>query len=181
MTVSGVWSRYRRARPPTHHAWAVGSRFSPTRLTRTLLSVSEQPSLIISVERPRGLSSPPHDERLTASQSSVVPACYMCQVRPGRQTRDRSYLVLAKPSVIMNDIRRRGWRFPGGLDLGSKRAPGTSWTTGLNLPTAAPVVLMRWAGMICTQPDECRPVGSTRAGRRRDGGGLLHQVRWHQR
>jgi|SRR5215211_471326 len=23
MTVSGVWSRYRRARPPTHHAWAV--------------------------------------------------------------------------------------------------------------------------------------------------------------
>jgi hypothetical protein len=76
--------------------------------------VSEQPSLIISVERPRGLSSPPHDERLTASQSSVVPACYMCQVRPGRQTRDRSYLVLAKPSVIMNDIRRRGWRFPGG-------------------------------------------------------------------
>jgi hypothetical protein len=114
MTVSGVWSRYRRARPPTHHAWAVGSRFSPTRLTRTLLSVSEQPSRIISVERPRGLSSPPHDERLTASQSSVVPACYMCQVRPGRQTRDRSYLVLAKPSVIMNDIRRRGWRFPGG-------------------------------------------------------------------
>jgi hypothetical protein len=40
------------------------------------------------------------------------------------------------------------------LDLGIKRVPGTFWTTGLNLPTAAPVVLMRWAGMICTQPEQ---------------------------
>lgn len=37
------------------------------------------------------------------------------------------------------------------------------------------------SGTICTRPDECRSVGSTRAGRRCDGGRLLHQVRWHQR
>ena len=56
MTVSGAWSRYRRARPPNPHAWAVGSRFSPTHLTRTLPLVSGRRSLIISVERPPGLS-----------------------------------------------------------------------------------------------------------------------------
>jgi hypothetical protein len=31
MTVSGVWSRYRRARPSSPNAWAVGSRYLPTR------------------------------------------------------------------------------------------------------------------------------------------------------
>ena len=36
MTVSGAWSRYRRARPSSPNAWAVGSRFSPTPLIRTL-------------------------------------------------------------------------------------------------------------------------------------------------
>ena len=38
------------------HAWAVGSRFSPTHLTRTLRLVFERRSLIISVEPPPGLS-----------------------------------------------------------------------------------------------------------------------------
>ena len=35
MTVSGAWSRYRRARPPESPAWAAGSRCSPTHLIRT--------------------------------------------------------------------------------------------------------------------------------------------------
>jgi hypothetical protein len=55
MTVSGVWSRHRKARPP-NHAWAVGKRFSPTHLIKTLRLAYVQPSLIISVELRPGLS-----------------------------------------------------------------------------------------------------------------------------
>jgi hypothetical protein len=50
MTVSGAWSRYQRARPPSPHAWAVGSRCSPTRLTSTWPLASERLSPIISAE-----------------------------------------------------------------------------------------------------------------------------------
>ena len=56
MTVSGAWSRYRRARPPKPHAWAAGSRFSPTPWTRTLPLAYAQPSLIILDGPPRELS-----------------------------------------------------------------------------------------------------------------------------
>lgn len=48
MTVSGAWSRYRRARRRSPHVWAVGSRYSPTPLIKNLPLASEQPSLIIS-------------------------------------------------------------------------------------------------------------------------------------
>jgi hypothetical protein len=48
MTVSGAWSRYRRPGSRSPHAWAGGSRCSPTPLTRTLHLASVQPSLIMS-------------------------------------------------------------------------------------------------------------------------------------
>ena len=47
MTVSGAWSRYRRARRQSPRAWAVGSRFSPTPLIKTWRLAFGQPSLII--------------------------------------------------------------------------------------------------------------------------------------
>ena len=56
MTVSGAWSRYRKARPSKSPRLDVGSRFSRTPLTRTLPLASVLPSLIISVEPPPGLS-----------------------------------------------------------------------------------------------------------------------------
>ena len=49
---------------------AVGSRFSPTPWIRTLRLASVQPSLIISVEPPPGLSLLPHDELPTVSLPS---------------------------------------------------------------------------------------------------------------
>jgi hypothetical protein len=61
------------------HGWAVGSRFFLMRLRRTSRLASVQPSLIISVEPPRGLSSPPHAEPPTVSPPSAVPAC--CTLR----------------------------------------------------------------------------------------------------
>jgi hypothetical protein len=60
LTVSGVWSRYRRARPPKSPR--LGRWQSPMRLTNTWRSESERPSLIISAEPPRELNSLPHAE-----------------------------------------------------------------------------------------------------------------------
>jgi hypothetical protein len=78
MTVSGAWSRYRKAgRSP--RGWAVGSRFSPMRLTTILRLAYEQPLLIILVEPPPELSSPPPGEPPTVSPLSVVPAYFMCR------------------------------------------------------------------------------------------------------
>ena len=56
MTVSGAWSRYRRARPPKSPRLGRWQQVLADALTRTLRLASEQPSLIISVERPPGLS-----------------------------------------------------------------------------------------------------------------------------
>jgi hypothetical protein len=77
MTRSGAWSRYRRARPPNPNAWAVGSRYLPTPLTRTLRLASVRQWLIILVVPPLGLSSPPRGEPPTVLSPSVVPACCM--------------------------------------------------------------------------------------------------------
>jgi hypothetical protein len=56
MTVSGAWSRHRKARPPKSPRLGRWQQFSPTPSTRTLRLGSGQPSLIISVERPPVLS-----------------------------------------------------------------------------------------------------------------------------
>jgi hypothetical protein len=56
MTVSGAWAGTGGPCRPSLHAWADGSRCSPTPLTRTLRLVLGQPSLIISAELPPGLS-----------------------------------------------------------------------------------------------------------------------------
>ena len=79
MTVSGAWSRHRRALPPKFHAWVVGSRFSPRHSTRTLHLASVRPSLIILVERPPGLSLLLPDELPTVSPPSVGPVCCTCR------------------------------------------------------------------------------------------------------
>jgi hypothetical protein len=83
MTVSGAWSRYRIARPRKPPRWVVGSRFSPTPSTRTLPLGCEQPSLIISVEHPRGPSSLLLDEPPIVSFAVVVLGCFTCRA-PGR-------------------------------------------------------------------------------------------------
>ena len=50
-----------------------------------------------------------HDEPPTVSPTSVWPACsHVPGADADANAGDRSYLVLAKPNVIMNDIRLRG-------------------------------------------------------------------------
>ena len=56
MTVSGAWSRYRRARPPKSPRLGRWQQVLADALDKNLALASERPSLIISAERPPGLS-----------------------------------------------------------------------------------------------------------------------------
>ncbi len=79
MTVSGAWSRYRRARlakPPRLGRW---QQVLADGLDKNLQLAYVQPSLIILVEPPAELSSPPHDELRTVSRRRALPACFTCQ------------------------------------------------------------------------------------------------------
>jgi hypothetical protein len=64
MTVSGAWSLIGIPVHRSPRAWAVGSRFSPTRLIRTLRLGSERPSVIMSAE-------PPTRTELTAARRAA--------------------------------------------------------------------------------------------------------------
>ena len=56
MTVSGAWSRYRRARPPKSPRLARWQQVLADALDQNALLAFEQPSLIISAEPRPGLS-----------------------------------------------------------------------------------------------------------------------------
>jgi hypothetical protein len=85
-------------------------------------------------ERLPGLSSPPHDEPLTHSLADSGRA-HVLRV-PGADAEanagDRSYLVLAKPNVIMNDIRLRGLAVAG-IDAAGRKSPHNHAETARNL------------------------------------------------
>ena len=115
------------------YAWAVGSRCSPTPLIKTSRLAYGQPSLIISAERLAELSSPPHDEQPTVSPRWVVPVCFTCRAPIWTPIQgDRTYLVLAKPNVIMNDIRLRGLAVAGS-DAAGRKGPDNHAQTARNL------------------------------------------------
>jgi hypothetical protein len=95
-------------------------------------------SLIILVERPPELSSPPPDEPLTVSPR-WCPGAPRGGADADDNAGDRSYLVLAKPNVIMNQIRLRGLavarshtplvraRLPGSKDQRALNRAGLCW------------------------------------------------------
>ena len=84
------------------------------RWTRTLPLASERPLLITSAECPLApLSSPLPDEPPIVWPFSVVPGCFTPGADADANAGDRDYLVLAKPNVIMNDIRLRGLAVAG--------------------------------------------------------------------
>jgi hypothetical protein len=155
MTVFGVWSRYRRARPP-----------KPPRLGRwqqilaNALDENVAVGLRATVTDNRGRA--PTRAELTAARRAAHSLAVLSRARvlhvPGADLDANRGSQLSGAGEAECDHERHSASRAGGfleaLDLGSKRAPGTFWTTGLNLPTAAPVVVMRWAGMICTQPEQ---------------------------
>jgi predicted DNA-binding transcriptional regulator AlpA len=94
MTVSGVWSRYRWARPPKPAHLGRGSRCSRTPLIKIWRLASEQPSLIISAEPQPEPSSPLPDELPILSSLMVLAGYCACRVRtrtPVRTTVPTSY------------------------------------------------------------------------------------------
>jgi hypothetical protein len=119
MTVSGAWSRYRKARPP-----------KPPRLGRWQQVFAEalNQDLAIGVRATviDHLGRAPTRAELNAARRAAhsLPATGRARVLhvPGADPDDtsgnRSYLVLAKPNVIMNDIRLRG------LAVASRHAAG---------------------------------------------------------
>jgi hypothetical protein len=94
---------------------------------------SEQPPLIISAEPTPELSSPLPDERLTVSPTWVVPASSTCLAPIAHDSAgDRTYLMLARPNVIMNDILLQGVAVAGS-QAASRKRPHNHAQTARNL------------------------------------------------
>jgi hypothetical protein len=133
MTVSGAWSRYRRARPPK----------SPRlgRWQQVLADALDQ-NLAIGVRAAVAdhLGRAPTRAELTAARRAAhsLAALGRAQVLhvPGADSDadsgDRDYLVLAKPNVIMNDIRLRGLAVAGS-DAAGRKSPHNHAQSARNL------------------------------------------------
>jgi hypothetical protein len=133
MTVSGAWSRYRRARPP-----------KPARLGRwqQVLDDALDKNLAVGVRAAVAdhLGRAPTRAELTAARRAARSLALLGRARvlhvPGEDedanTGDRTYLVLAKPNVIMNDIRLRGLAVAG-IDAAGRKSPHNHAQTARNL------------------------------------------------
>ena len=133
MTVSGAWSRYRRALPPK----------SPRlgRWQQVLADALDQ-HLAIGVRAAVAdhLSRTPTRAELTAARRAAHGLAALDRARlfhlpgadAGTNAGDRTYLVLAKPNVIMNDIRLRGLAVAGSNAAGRK-CPHNHAQTARNL------------------------------------------------
>jgi hypothetical protein len=133
ITVSGAWSRYRRARPPK----------SP-RLGRwqQVLADALNQNLAIGVRATVAdhLGRAPTRAELTAARRAAHSLAANGRARvlhvPGADADgdagDRTYLVLAKPNVIMNDIRLRGLAV-GGSGVAGRKNPHNHAQTARNL------------------------------------------------
>ena len=132
MTVSGAWSRYRRARPP-----------KPPRLGRwqQVLADALDQNLAIGVRAAVAdhLGRAPTRAELTAARRAAHGLAALGSARvlhvPGEvdaDVGDRQYLVLAKPDVIMNDTRLRGLAVAGS-DAAGRRSPHNHAQTARNL------------------------------------------------
>ena len=133
MTVSGAWSRYRRARPPK----------SP-RLGRwqQILADALDQNLAVGVRAAVAdhLGRTPTRAELIAARRAAHSLTNLGRARvlhvPGADGNDnagdRNYLVLAKPNVIMNDTRIRGLAVAGSDAVGRK-SPHNHTQTARNL------------------------------------------------
>ncbi len=126
LTVSGAWTRYRRARAPKYPRLG--------RWQQVLADALDQ-NLAIGVRAavPDHLGRASIRAELTAARRAAhsLAALGLGRVRhvPGTDadanTGDRTYLVVAKPNVIMNDIRLRGLGLQA-VTLPVARAPTTT-------------------------------------------------------
>jgi predicted DNA-binding transcriptional regulator AlpA len=130
MTRSGAWSRYRKARPP-----------KPSRLGRwqQVLADALDQNLAIGV-RAAVADHLGRRAELTAARRAAHSLAALSRARvlhvPGADADadagDRTYLVLAKPNVIMNDTRLRGLAVAGS-DAAGRKSPHNHAQTARNL------------------------------------------------
>jgi predicted DNA-binding transcriptional regulator AlpA len=133
MTVSGAWSRYRKARPP-----------KPPRLGRwqQVLADALNRNLAIGVRAAvtDHLGRAPTRAELTAARRAAHSLAALGRARvlhvPGAdaddKAGDRNYLALAKPNLIMNDTRLRRLAVAAG-DGAGRRRPHNHAQTARNL------------------------------------------------
>ena len=133
ITRSGAWSRYRRARPP-----------KPSRLGRwqqVLADALDQNHAIgVRTAVADHLGRAPTRAELTAARRAAHSLAVLGLARvlhvPGAyadaDAGDRSYPALAKPNVIMNDIRLRGLAVAG-TEAAGRKSPHNHAQTVRNL------------------------------------------------
>src|SRR4029453_9372953 len=128
MTVSGAWSRYRRARPPKSPRLGWWQQVLADALDQNL-------AIGVRAAIADHLSRAPTRAELTAARRAAHSLAALGRARvlhvPGAEADadvgDRNYLVLAKPHVIMNNIRLRG------LGVGTITAGG-GYRSGVRQP-----------------------------------------------
>jgi hypothetical protein len=121
MTVSGAWSRYRNARPPKPPRLGRWQQVFAQALDQNL-AVGVRATVIDHLGRAPTRAELNAARRAAHSFASTGRArvLYVPGADPDDASGDRSYLVLAKPNVIMNDIRLRGLGVAGSHAAGRK-------------------------------------------------------------
>jgi hypothetical protein len=121
MTVSGAWSRYRKARPPKPPRLGRWQQVFAEALDQNL-AIGVRAAVIDHLGRAPTRAELNAARRAAHSFASTGRArvLYVPGADPDDGSGDRSYLVLAKPNVIMNDIRLRGLGFVGSHAVGRK-------------------------------------------------------------
>ena len=109
MTVSGVWSGYRRARPqrPPHLGrWhqVLADAIDQNLAIGVRAAVADHLGRAPTLRGPHG-RSPSRPQSRSSGRPRVL---HVPGADADANAGDRSYLVLAKPNLIMNDIRHRG-------------------------------------------------------------------------
>jgi lambda repressor-like predicted transcriptional regulator len=133
MTRSGAWSRYQKAWPPKSQRLGRWQQVLTDALDQNL-SIGVRAAVVDHLGRA------PTRAELTAARRAAHSLAASDRARvfhvPGADadadTGDRTYLVLAKPGVIMNDIRLRGLAVAGS-DAAGRKSPHNHAQTARNL------------------------------------------------
>jgi hypothetical protein len=121
MTVSGAWSRYRNARPPKLQRLGRWQQVFAEALDQNL-AIGVRATVIDHLGRAPTRAELNAARRAAHSFASTGRARVLSVpgADPDDASGERSYLVLAKPNVIMNDIRLRGLGVAGSHAAGRK-------------------------------------------------------------
>jgi predicted DNA-binding transcriptional regulator AlpA len=119
MTVSGTWSRYRKARPPKPQRLGRWQQVFAEALGQKL-AVGVRAAVIDHLGRVPTRAELNAARRAAHSFASTGRARVLYVPGADDASGDRSYLVLARPNVIMNDIRLRGLGVAGTHAAGRK-------------------------------------------------------------